>query len=55
MGLVLVVFSTLVGDTRTLSVLVGVPLGLGVYVAVAWALRVEQLRSAVRLVARRLG
>ncbi len=54
MGAALLVLRQVGPQSAWLQTLVGVPLGALVYVALAWALQVEQLRLAMRMVAERV-
>jgi len=53
MGAALLVLRQLGPQSAWLQALIGVPLGALVYVALAWALQIEQLRMAMRMVAER--
>lgn len=55
MGLVLVLFRSVGPGSDVMQTLVGVPLGVLVYVSLAWILRIEQLRSVVGMFSRRVA
>jgi putative peptidoglycan lipid II flippase len=55
MGLVLVVFRAAGPQSAMLQTFIGVPVGVLVYLALAWVLRVDQLQSMARMLARRTG
>ena len=55
MAVVLKVFLSAGPADSVLQSLIGVPLGVGVYVALAWVLGVDQLRVVARMVLRRVG